>query len=371
MWFKSQHLIVLTANMPSKRIICIGDPHFKPSNKHETELMVTAILKKVPDINPDYIVVMGDILDDFKRINQYAFKPATDFIYALSELAPTYVIIGNHDLPDHTEYLSSYHPWVGIRNQKNITIVDKPLMLRLDDFSGTFLFAPYAEPDRLMDLVNHDRKDSDRICAMFCHHEIKGCVYNGKESKHGAKWPSYSPYIVAGHIHNFQTINDNIIYVGTPIQHDFADLDSKSISLFDFTDEVDKKITKTAPKETKYPIRHFKLPKHERIYLGLKERKVLYLTVDEVMDWENNDAYKYLIRITDKKSSIDVLYTTDHYKKLQKTGVRLEGRPVSELNAKLKINDVRVATSVSYKKRLWKRIRNYEGQTRALEEILE
>ncbi len=363
--------------MGRKRFICIGDPHFKPSNKDETELMTKAIISAIKEHKPDYIVIMGDTLDDFKRMSQYAYKPAIDFIYDLSELAPTYVLIGNHDLPDHTEMMSEYHPFVAIRNQPNIIIVNKPLVLSFDDFNGSFLFTPYCEPDRVLELFNHALKGEEnkhiRLCDIFTHIEIKKCTYNGKESKHGASWPHYASHLTSGHIHNYQTLGDNVLYVGTPIQHDFADLERKSISLLEYSDrEVDiYDIYDKIPKNTEYPLRHFKLPKHTRIFLGLKERKELRMTVDEIIEWEFDDKYKYKIVVVDKKAAIEVFYTTDQYKKLQKVGVRFGENAYSEVKQRLKNGKVKIASSVSYKKELWKRIKNDEEQVLWLEKILE
>ena len=70
--------------------------------------------------------------------------------------------------------------------------------------------------------------------VIFCHQQCYGCQINGRANTDGDKWfPNY-PLLICGHIHTFHKVQDNLIYVGTPMQHDHGDDDNKALGLFSF-----------------------------------------------------------------------------------------------------------------------------------------
>ena len=102
------------------RILAIGDPHFKTTNIKESTEMVNAIynlLEKEQD-NLDFIIVMGDILDRHETIHVNPLTLAVKFLLTLATKKKTYVLIGNHDRPNNSDFLSDYHPFVGLNNIK-------------------------------------------------------------------------------------------------------------------------------------------------------------------------------------------------------------------------------------------------------------
>lgn len=79
------------------KVITIGDPHFKTNNVDEITNFCEKLLEYVKSNIPDIIIVLGDILDEHERIHTTSLNMATDFLYKLSKISLTYVIVGNHD----------------------------------------------------------------------------------------------------------------------------------------------------------------------------------------------------------------------------------------------------------------------------------
>jgi hypothetical protein len=101
-----------------------------------------------------------------------------------------------------------------------------------------------------------------------------------------------------------------MIYAGTPIQHSFGDRDDKSISLFTF-----------------YPDKHFE---HERIFLDVTKKKLVYLSCQEIITYEPplNAMIKVVIRGT--SSEIKAVMKLAKIKELQKKGVKISYKHLPE-----------------------------------------
>ena len=74
-------------------------------------------------------------------------------------------------------------------------------------------------------------------------------------SEEGDEWDLKSPYVVSGHIHDYQEPQFNMLYTGTPIQHAFGDHHDKTISYFTYMSRDSRE--------------------HERIDLGLPRKHIV------------------------------------------------------------------------------------------------
>jgi hypothetical protein len=87
------------------------------------------------------------------------------------------------------------------------------------------------------------------------------------KSEAGDPWadtPAFdrSPFVVSGHIHDYQRLGENILYVGTPVQVNYGEGVKKGICLINYDHEnrikelqwfpirVPRKIVKTVPLES-------------------------------------------------------------------------------------------------------------------------
>jgi len=244
-------------------ILVIGDPHFKVSGVPEHDKMCKSIIENAKNRKVDLIVVLGDILDRHETIHVSPLTRSIKFLGELIKIAPINVLIGNHDLKNNKQFLSEEHGFTSFKllhdlylenlnnilnlndskldddiikkiiDSRKITFVDKVMSLNIR--SQTFIFAPYVPPGRFqeaLDTINFN--DFNNVSCIFAHQEFKGAQMGAITSVEGDTWSVNNPYIISGHIHDYQNLQENILYVGTPIQHSFGDNPNKTISYFSF-----------------------------------------------------------------------------------------------------------------------------------------
>lgn len=211
--------------------LVVGDPHFKISNIRETDIMTKDIIMYAHKHSPDFIVVLGDILDRHEIIHVTPLTRAISFLDQLRNIAPTYALIGNHDLKNNQEFLSQEHPFTALKSWSNLTVVDYPFCTTIKD--ELFVFVPYVPPGRFEEALNHVPQ-WDKARCIFAHQEFKGCQMGPTISINGDVWDSRHPLVISGHIHDYQKPQPNILYAGTPIQHSYGDRSDKGILLSHF-----------------------------------------------------------------------------------------------------------------------------------------
>jgi len=222
-------------------IFCIGDPHFKEDVILELDEMCNEIYLKIELRKPDIIVVMGDVLDRFDNASVYAHSLCIKFLLKLSTYATTYCLIGNHDRPNNSDFMGSYHFFYGISNDRLI-IIDKARIIQYGDYK--FMFIPYVATGRFKealytvmyedcyDILSIDYDDFERKIKeyklIFAHQEFKGCSLRAqRKSVNGDIWSDdYCP-IISGHIHEHHMLGHNILYVGTPRRVTMSESDYK------------------------------------------------------------------------------------------------------------------------------------------------
>jgi len=225
-----EHIIVF--KMISKYLV-IGDPHFRECSMADMEIFSEEVLKIAREYSSeiDSIVVLGDVMDRHGILHQKPFHQACKFLFDLSEIKHTYCLIGNHDFDNPSRYLPDNHPFKVITWSKvpGLTIVDRPLK------KDQVIFAPYVPPgsfERALD----DAGGLEGVGLIFAHQEFRGCRMGKIVSEAGDTWPmggfGNHPYIVSGHIHDYQTLGENIMYTGTPIQVNFGEGEKRGVCLF-------------------------------------------------------------------------------------------------------------------------------------------
>lgn len=232
------------------KFILVGDPHFSFENQEETTILEESIISRLENEKPDFIVLLGDIMDKHEKTHVIPFNKACSFIERLASFLPTIVLIGNHDLRNNKDNQSGVHFFNTLKGKKDIYIIDRIQEIYIMDHY--FLCCPYVpldtfiinldaflnndEPDGRDDIKDGIKKATNRIrgriskyTCLFAHQEINGCNYNGNISSCSDKWPKDFPMIFSGHIHDYHKVANNLIYVGTPFQHKFDESPDKAI----------------------------------------------------------------------------------------------------------------------------------------------
>nr|UOX61027.1 MAG: DNA repair exonuclease [Diabrotica toursvirus 3a] len=216
-------------------ILFIGDLHFKLNNNAQTNVIITKTLELLTEHTFRMCVLGGDILDTHERLHQTPFNKAISFISEISKKCPkTFILVGNHDYENNSQFLSHNHWMNCLKEWKNIVIVDKVISY------DNMLFCPYVPPGRFIEALNTVPSWKQAIC-IFAHQELRGCVMGLIKSVSGDIWQRDWPLVVSGHIHTPQRLQDNIVYPGSIIQHNFGEEKNKGGFFFINYDLLSKK----------------------------------------------------------------------------------------------------------------------------------
>ena len=290
-------------------IIIIGDPHFQMSNMDEVKIFIQKciVYVKKQKENLYAIVVLGDVLHDHERVHSTALNVAVNFLNELAEISPTYVLVGNHDLINNSQFLTQNHWMNALKSNKNITVVDEVIEEIWED--KTVLMCPYVPNGRFVEALDTggDWREADVI---FAHQEIKGVKMGSIVSEHGDEWKDDWPFVITGHIHQNQTPQPNVYYPGSALQVAFGESERNIIA------EVD--LNKLCREEIK------------EVDLGMQKKKILYTNasdlkkvVKKIEPGGTYENHKLKVCVDGSKEEFKALKKTAAFKKLQKKGVKI------------------------------------------------
>ena len=346
------------------KVITIGDPHFKVNNIHESKAMTENLVSMVKQMKPDIIVCLGDILDRHETIHVTPLTLAIEFLEKLKNIAPLYVIIGNHDRPNNSDFMSDMHPFNALKLWDNTTVIDS---VYKETFKGKyeFIFMPYVYPGRFLEGISHlpvergDDVDKDKpnvrsAHCVFGHQEFFGAKMGAIVSQMGDKWPHDYPLVISGHIHDYGRPQFNIVYTGTPMQHAFGDHNSKTVSEFIFYPNMEKRkmdVTLNDSSENANESNSTSLVDHNvnsqkfpvvnnawsdvgwaenRLDLGLMKRVICRIHPNQISTWvpPENKLVKLVIKGTN--AEIKGISGLDRLKELKALGIKIDFKTVDD-----------------------------------------
>lgn len=299
------YYLYLYKNINKMKVIAIGDPHFKVDNIEEINIFIEKILQMLKTEKPDFIVLLGDVLHTHERLHTIPLNKAYEFVNSLREISETFVLVGNHDYIQNQQFLTTNHWMNGMKEWKNVHIIDKPLLIKKQEF--TFVFCPYVPVGRFNEALEFLKplniwKEADCI---FAHQEFFGCKMGAIQSVEGDKWCDTYPQVVSGHIHSKQNIGDNIYYCGSSMQHAFGESETNIIPILTW-DTV----------KTKYKL--------NEIDLGLSRKKIIYTdieNIEKVQLTENGDKIK--ISLSGCYDEFKAFKKTNKYKDIIEKGAKI------------------------------------------------
>lgn len=276
-------------------IILIGDPHFKANRSSEADVFMDKVCKFLEEYDEeiDKIVILGDVFDTHERIHVKPLIKVTKFLHYLGEdLAPLAVLVGNHDRPNNSIFLTEEHSLFPFKYSQ-IDIIDTVKVW--DDY----IFVPYVEPGRFMEAlatigIGEKELKSGKYKAIFAHQEFKGAQMGGIISVSGDEWSKEYPPVFSGHIHQYQVMDNGVTYIGTPYQMSYGDTTKKGIYILD---------------------EQLKL---ERIDLGMMSKIIVTIPITELLDYEfRDDVITKLIIEGNAKEVREMLKKREYKNKLK------------------------------------------------------
>src|SRR5665647_464418 len=286
----------------SIKCLVIGDCHFSVSNLLDADAFIEKAETAVRRLKPDFIVCLGDQLDKHEQCHMDPYIRACTFLEKMASYAPTFLNVGNHDRRNNQDFQSPDHFFVGMKHCPNLTIVDTAIKTEVTskkdpNVKGNFLFVPYVAPGRFYEALDSidlhelgaDTWRSPSIDAIFAHQEFKGVQLGPIKSVNGDLWDVTWPLVITGHIHDYQVLQPNLIYVGTPMQHAFSEAPNKAITLFDFNTQYceDANITleEVRTLDALVPEPYVKA-RYARIQLNLCTKRTTTITVAQVASFK-------------------------------------------------------------------------------------
>lgn len=294
-------------------IFCIGDPHFKDDNIRDVEILIEEILKKVKEIKPDFVVIMGDTLHTNEKALQQPFQKATQFIEKLAELTTVYLLIGNHDYINASQFLTDNHFFIAHKHIKNVHVVDHTIVQVYEDENDKeykFWFLPYVANGKFIDALN-TYKDADELWefadCIFAHQEFMGCKMGAFLSEKGDIWDEDYPLVISGHIHEHQIIN-NIFYTGSIMQHGYAVEGDKKLWHFTFDSQDDV---------VSY--------KYQGYDLGIKQKKIIDVDYNDIKNFEAIKYKDFSLKLNVRGTSeqLKIFRTSKIYKNLLSQNIKI------------------------------------------------
>jgi exonuclease SbcD len=328
------------------RILAIGDPHFKVDTLYDSDQFIVKVESVIQANLPlDYIIILGDVLHTHEKIYTFALQKAVKFIKMCAEHALTIVLVGNHDATSNTIFCGDNH-WMKILDEyENVIVADKPLLFGTKPFR--FLCCPYVTDGRFVEALNtfpairgdscedeeneeyddeNEYSDEEEdgwkaVQVIFAHQLFNGAKMGAITATDVEDWHTKWPTIISGHIHDKQSPQPNLHYVGSSQQHAFGETEDKSLCLI--TSSNSTHIMK-------------------EINLDLKKKKIVYASIADLKKMKLSDTVTYKIVVEDDDANLKAFKKTAQYKQL-----------LSNANVKAvqcKSSDIRDASKLSNNK---------------------
>lgn len=304
-------------------VFVVGDTHFRKDNFLAQEELIEKCVEAARNVSPSIIILLGDTLDTHETMKNAPWKQATRFIEELSQIAPVYVLIGNHDYINQTQFLTDEHFFNPLKKWPNVVIVDTPMMLTFGD--RTIVLCPYTPPGRFVEALDTLGEGWRLADCIFAHQEFYGSPYGSDSSEKGDEWSEDDPVVVSGHIHTPSRIGTNIFYPGSSIQVASNEDPDKRVWLITFDGDPDD----LEIKDDGYGILQF-----DKIDLGLKGKKEIEINYEDLklFDFALTEQYYIKLKISGTPEQFKVFRKSQMHAKLVRNSVKIGYVPCIEDN---------------------------------------
>ena len=232
----------------------IADTHIRNLKYHEEyQIIFNKIYADLKKENVDYIIHCGDICHTKTQISPEYVEMASNFLSSLADIAPTYVILGNHDGNlRNDDRQDSITPIVDALDHKNLHLLKNSGETILNDNFALNVLSVFD--------TDNWAKPTDKSKANIAlyHGSVTGCMTDiGWKMEHGENDISIFKdfdYAMLGDIHLENQRLDKegrIRYAGSTIQQNFGESTCKGFLLWDIKDKenfTSKPFLYTSPK---------------------------------------------------------------------------------------------------------------------------
>jgi len=231
----------------------IADTHIRNLRYHkEYKAVFEQLYDCLREEQVDYIIHCGDIAHTKTQISPEFVDMCSDFLSNLADIAPTYVILGNHDGNlKNTGRLDALTPIV--------EALEHPSLHLLKDSQEAYLRDGFAL--NVLSVFDEDGWDDpsnyDNVNIALYHGSISNCQTDSgwvmENGEHEVGIFEEFDYAFLGDIHKAQTMDraGKIRYAGSTVQQGFGETEDKGILIWDIQDRDNftvKPVTFSNPK---------------------------------------------------------------------------------------------------------------------------
>ena len=228
------------------KIAHIADTHIRNLKYHyEYKIIFSQIYETLKNEKVDYIVHCGDIAHTKTQISPEFVEMASEFFYNLAEIAPTYIILGNHDGNlKNSSRQDAITPIVNALDHANLNLLKNSGETIIGDGVCLNVLSVFDED-------NWTAPTDDSMINIALYH---GAVMNSKTDAgytmtHGDHDISIFrdfDYAMLGDIHQSQILDKEgrIRYAGSTVQQNFGETDDKGLLLWHIKNKKKFKVEK-------------------------------------------------------------------------------------------------------------------------------
>ena len=231
----------------------IADTHIRNLRYHkEYKAVFEQLYDCLREEKVDYIVHCGDIAHTKTQISPEFVDMCSDFLSNLADIAPTYVILGNHDGNlKNTGRLDALTPIVEALEHPSLHLLKDSQEVYLRDGFTLNVLSVFDE-DGWDDPSNYDN-----VNIALYHGSISNCQTDSgwvmENGEHEVGIFEEFDYAFLGDIHKAQTMDraGKIRYAGSTVQQGFGETEDKGILIWDIQDRDNftvKPVTFSNPK---------------------------------------------------------------------------------------------------------------------------
>jgi DNA repair exonuclease SbcCD nuclease subunit len=297
--------------------LVIGDQHFKVDNIDQVEIFIDKLKEYLNQNTFDFIVSGGDLLDTHERLHTLALNKADEYLKLLASHAKTFVLVGNHDMINPSQFLTTNH-WLNVYKgwSDKLIVVDQVVHFHVQN--KHILFCPYVPDGRFIEALE-TMKDFDfkKADVIFGHQTLDGVKMGAIKAENVENWSEDFPNVVAFHVHDSQNVQENLFYTGSCMQHSFGENGSKYIY------EIKSNI-KYLQQEDDIQMKNSIVL--EKVILNLPKKKIIHCTTDELENMKkitdiipekfNNENYQIKLVVKGSISSFKVVKKRSDVKNL-------------------------------------------------------
>ena len=223
------------------KIAHISDTHIRNLKYHyEYKLAFADMYKKLRQMSPDIIVHTGDIAHTKTQLSPEFFQMCSAFLYNLAEIAPTYIILGNHDgnLKNDNRQ-DAITPIVEALEHNNIHLLKNSGETKVNEKITLNVLSVFDRENWI--------KPSDPECINIglYHGSIHGCQtsqgYTIEEGEDSINIFDDFDYGLLGDIHKQQKMDlkGKVRYAGSTIQQNFGESINKGFLMWNIRGKDD------------------------------------------------------------------------------------------------------------------------------------